>query len=602
MADKDFDKSAFDKAARNFEKAAECCGQGRFAAAKDLLLKGIKAYPEHSESHRLLGQIYFQEGETEKAIDTVLEALQIDPKNMWALILMGNIYAKDKDKVDVAEKYYKTVLEYYPDNAIAINNVAGVYLQRDDFESGIKYMQKSLELDSTYLNSYYGLALAYYKKDDLNKAFEVALEGAKKGKQRPEDSAVRQELLKLLLTIANDICEAVDYESKVFEVANRIKKEFGVRIEFELDENQDTLAHLEIGEFYHRDHHIVKYKKDGNYCHYMLHELMHLDMMLRAKQKGTLKVIGFKQKNFDLFLNEYKRHFDTLRKQYGNANAENVAKQLFQGMSLQVMNCPLDLFVEQKIYDKPEFRPLQIKSLFAMESGNIDAVKQTAGVAAFPQFIKDTNKLLNIVQSLMLRKLYSLDFVARYNPSTNMLANATRYFEKFEESLAQFKDGDEYALFELVASTLGLLKYFDVTKFVGDESETVEKIQTEADKRQERFNETHDPKNVDPVITVMMANYMVGAMEYFETCLPEEVKKIAFEIAMVGQNGISPERKSGYSLKSIPEKDFGGYELLAYYYVSWAQAVPEMLEQLGLPFDNAYAMALQMFNAKRGDK
>lgn len=602
MAEKDFDRSAFDKAVRNFEKAAECCSQGRFAAAKDLLLKGIKACPEHSESHRLLGQIYFQEGEFEKAVNTVFEALRIDPKNMWALILMGNIFAKDKDKVDVAEKYYKRVLEYYPDNAIAINNIAGVYLQRGDYENGIKYMQKSLELDSSYLNSYYGLALAYYKKDNLNKAFEVALEGAKKGKQRPEDSAMRQELLKLLLTIANNICDAVDYESMVFEVADQIKKEFGVRIEFELDENQDTLAHLETGEFYHRDYHIVKYKKDGNYCHYMLHELMHLDMMLRAKQKKTLKVIGFKQENFNLFLDEYKRHFDILRKQFGNVDAEKVAKQLFQGMSLQVMNCPLDLFVEQKIYDKPEFRPLQLKSLFAMESGNIDAVKQTAGVAAFPQFIKDTNKLLNIVQSLMLRKLYSLDFVARYNPSTNMLANATKYFEKFEESLAQYQDGDEYVLFEYFASTLGLLKYFSVTNFAGDGSETIEKIKTEADKRQEQFDEAHDPKNVNPVVTVMMANYMVGAMEYFETCLPEEVRKIAFEIAMLGQNGISPDQKSGYSLKTIPEKDFGGYELLAYYYVSWAQTAPDMLEKLGLPFDNAYAMALQMFNAKRGDK
>jgi len=87
--------------------------------------------------------------------------------------------------------------------------------------------------------------------------------------------------------------------------------------------------------------------------------------------------------------------------------------------------------------------------------------------------------------------------------------------------------------------------------------------------------------------------YMVGALEYFQNMPKESIKKIAHEIAMVGTQGINPENK-GYKLNSISGKVFSGYQLLAYYYVSWKLAIPEMLTQLGLPYDNEYELALTM--------
>lgn len=592
--EKQFD---LEKATRNFQKAAECCSQGRFDAAKDLLLKGIKACPTHSESHRLLGQIYFQNGDTEKAENTVLEALRLDPKNMWALILMGNIFAKDKDKSNVAETYYNKVLEYYPDNAIALNNVAGTFLAKNEYSKGILYLEKALEIDDTYINSYYGLALAHYKNNNLQDAFEYAAAGVKKGKNRAEDPAVRSELLKLFLTIARDICESTDYESLVFDIAYKLENEFNITIKFQQKDDLDTLARLQFADFYKRDFHLILYKKEGLYQHYILHELTHLDMMLRAKQAGTLKVIGSSQNNFDLFMQEYRRHFDGLKKTYSPADIQNLAKSLFQGLSLQLMNCPLDMFVEERIFAKTEFRPLQLMSLFNMEQSNLGSVKQTANVQEFPQFIKDTNKLLILGQSLMLKRLYGMDFISNFGSSSNMLNNAREMFDDFENSLLDYHDGDEYELFEKFATKLGLIKYFAITNFAADKEATLtENIKNDVDRKQETFNSTHNPESIDPTITMMMACYMVGAMKYFETLLPEDVKKIAFEIAMVGQSGINPNQKSGYTLNLIPDKDFGGYELLAYYYTSWAQVAPEMLNQLGLPFGKAYELAKQMLN------
>ena len=35
-------------------------------------------------------------------------------------------------------------------------------------------------------------------------------------------------------------------------------------------------------------------------------------------------------------------------------------------------------------------------------------------------------------------------------------------------------------------------------------------------------------------------------------------------------------------------------QLLAYYYVSWKLVFPDHLKDIGLPFDDAYALAVQM--------
>jgi hypothetical protein len=38
----------------------------------------------------------------------------------------------------------------------------------------------------------------------------------------------------------------------------------------------------------------------------------------------------------------------------------------------------------------------------------------------------------------------------------------------------------------------------------------------------------------------------------------------------------------------MPDKTFSGYHILAYFYVSWAIAMPEVLHELQLPFDKEY--------------
>lgn len=68
-----------------------------------------------------------------------------------------------------------------------------------------------------------------------------------------------------------------------------------------------------------------------------------------------------------------------------------------------------------------------------------------------------------------------------------------------------------------------------------------------------------------------------------------KIKSIAFEFAKLGMSGIDP-KKNNYSVPSI-NKNMSGYQALAFYYVTWALAIPEHLAELQLPFDKEYEMA-----------
>ena len=88
--------------------------------------------------------------------------------------------------------------------------------------------------------------------------------------------------------------------------------------------------------------------------------------------------------------------------------------------------------------------------------------------------------------------------------------------------------------------------------------------------------------------------FMVEALEFFGNKPKEEIKNTAFEIATQGTLGFKPENNN-YRINSIKGKTFSGYHILAYYYVSWSLAIPEMVSQLQLPFNAEYEIALKLY-------
>lgn len=599
--------------ANKLQQALDLCNKNEFEKALPLLEEIVKDNPQDTEAWRVMAQIHWNYNhEPNKAYDELIESLRCNPKNIWALILMGNLLTKERNDAEHAKKYYGKVLEYYPDNAIAINNIGATYMERKDYEGALQYMEKALSIDDTYTNSYYGLALCYYKLGRLNDGFSICHKGAMKSVDRPENPAVRQELIRLYLTIARDLSKETNYINVWKGIKDELEAVDKINIRFEEDRSINVLAKLEYAPLHAAKEHVIRYNPEKEYVdHLFIHEMMHLKMNQQATIAKRGKVVissSATRQAFD------KRYLKFMQKKHSHIEASELKKVmagLADGLGLQLMNCPLDLFVEHLIYaNYPVVRPIQLLSLFHMEQDNIEAVKKAARDGFFPQEIVRANKVMNIATSLHFKDIYGIDLINEYHPTKQEYDLAKDLYDEFKAYLDTYKAGDEFEMLEYFVQSFDMEDLVEIA----DENQVSSKMKADlsmrsdlkdlakgalseedADVANAQFALNHQD-GANPTETMMMSMYMLGAMEYFDTLEPRDIHRIAIEIAMVGVNGIDPKKK--YSIKSMPDKEFGGYQFLAFYYVSWARAIPEKLNSLGLPFSKAYESAMQMYNAK----
>ena len=597
------------------DKAIELCNNKSFDEALLLLEEITREDSRNSEAWRLLAQLHWlHKHEPEKAYDELIESLRFNSRNIWALILMGNILTKEKNDVEHAKEYYDKVLEYYPNNAIAINNIGATFMERKNYESALPYLERVLKIDDTYSNSYYGLALCYYKLGKLEEGFNTCHRGVLKSVDRPENPDVREELLKLYLTIAKDLSAQTNYINVWKGIKDELEAVDHVNIRFEEDKDLNVLAKLEYAPWHAAKEHVIRYNPEKEYVdHLFIHEMMHLRMSQQNTQANRGKVMVASERTRTAFNKRYLRFMKSSHSYLPDGELKKVMAGLADGLGLQLMNCPLDLFVEHLIYSNYKVvRPIQLLSLFHMEQDNIDSVKRTASQGFFPKEVLHANKVMNIVSSLHFKDIYGINLIKEYHPTKQEYEQAKDLYDEFKAYLNTYKAGDEYEMMEYFVQS------FDMEDLVEmkDEAEITNAMKAdlslESDLKERGktalSDEDVDVANADfalkhqdgadPIETMMMSMYMLGAMEYFDNLDSSDVHRIALEIAMVGVTGINPKKK--YSIKSIPDKEFGGYEFLAYYYVSWARAIPEKLEHLGLPFTKAYESALQMYNSKHG--
>ena len=150
-----------------------------------------------------------------------------------------------------------------------------------------------------------------------------------------------------------------------------------------------------------------------------------------------------------------------------------------------------------------------------------------------------------MVTSLHLKELYGLNFLNYYKPNQQEMKEAEDLYEEYKAYRADYKPGEEYEMVMYFIEQLDCEEFFEIFNESDYASLDEEKVSertghsdSERMKATDDFNEQHkDGEN--PAQTFMMSMYMLGAMEYFEGMPMSEIKKIAFEIAMLGCGGIS---------------------------------------------------------------
>ena len=586
--------------------AIQLCNEGKYEAALPYFDKVIAVDKKNDEAFRMKGQALMMLGRLNEATNSIIEALNLNPQNVWTLILMGNIFIK-QDDIENAMRYYEEAIKYHPNDAIAINNVAAAYMQQGLLDKALETFNKAIAIDGSYLNSYYGKAVVLHKKGKEREAWDILVKAGTAAIPRKENPDVIGEMNKLKMVIARSLAEGGDGYRAVDKTVKELEEMGGVEIKTESVDSMSLSAKLEYANIHGRKYHRIIYNESKKYHeHLILHELTHLRMAINASKVGKNEVPITDIEQMNAFHQRFAYFFNNLNVRIGEAEAKKVEKQMRNGLALQLYNCPLDLLVEDYIFNNyPEVRPVQLLSLFSQEEENINSVQQAEKAKIFPPAVVKANKLMNLVTSLHLEDLYGINLQNYYKPTKAEFELAKDLYEEYKAYCDDYEPGEENELCRYFIETLG---FDDLIVWVNEDvahldddmvlqaKEAMQDVSSdEIEERNKEFSEIHKD-GADATETMMMSMYMLDAMRRFDKMQHLEVRKVALEIATIGMTGINPGNNTGYRVPSFGDEDFGGYRLLAYYYVSFAREMPEILAKLGLPFSKAYEVALQLYN------
>jgi tetratricopeptide (TPR) repeat protein len=588
-----------------YRKAIALCEKGRFEQAKDILLGLVMKNPTNSEYHRVLGQVLSEEGNQEEAVNSLIDALRWNPENAWALLMMGNIFAKHKNDIQTALRYYDQAVKVNPNDNIAINNIGANLMQQGKTGEAKKYFWKAVELNPNYPNTHYALSLVAEIEGDLQSSLYSATQALKKNERR---DGLYQNTLRQITEVSKKIVATGIGKKLISDYKNTLELEGEINIVIVPDDTLPTAAKMELAENYDREEHQVKYKPSYPAVdHLVMHELVHIDFILQARKTGENQLFVSTQQQKAIFVRALEPDLKRLKKMgIGEESLAKYATDLFDGINRQIYNTPIDLFIEDFLYNAyPELRAYQFLSLYNMGREAVHAVTDRKIVELSPKTVLSKSKVFNLVSAMHFNELYGVNMLPDFNASQLELNEAKALYDEYLEYRNDREPAEEYELVANWAEDMKLDKYFELVneeEYRGKRTnldELLTSIERDPyginvkDPSKERDMKTFQQSQKDIGTNMAVIMFMVDALQYFEKMPLSKVREIAFEIARLGTMGIRPDVKD-YTLHLIRGKTFSGYHLLAYYYVSWKLALPEMIDRLQLPYDKEYSMALTM--------
>jgi len=156
-----------------------------------------------------------------------------------------------------------------------------------------------------------------------------------------------------------------------------------------------------------------------------------------------------------------------------------------------------------------------------------------------------------------------------------------------EERAKNLGPGDEYGLVDEFADMTGLRDWYEWRPDPGHHEATAEPLK----------EGTTNPdllKAKQPAAIF----YFLDAFKRFDAMTPEQVRDVAFEIALLGRNGLdyaAPEEK--YELRTLPERKFSGLHLMCLMFAGFKRVAPE--HDMGMDLNDPFLTALQIH--QKGD-
>ncbi len=586
------------EAARLAERAGKRAAEGNYEKAIGILKRALELQPTLNTARRDLAMAYVEIGDVENATNHLIEVLRLNPGDAWNWVVLANLYFQKKNDKETGEKFLRKALELAPNDAWALNSLAALTHEKGKADEAICLFEKAIQSNPEFANAYYGEAIVHnssHKPDaaleTLNRMFARAK--MQDARSKPVYDGARQLFAKLQVDLAERD------QSEAFKLVQNYKAQmellsgYPIRIQEENFESKIG-ATIQMAWKHRRDFHLVKIRADYPpplVSHLECHELTHLKLESEARKAGKNLFFATTAKTRETAIRSVAGDVRKWEKAgYPEQKVTEVTRTLVGGLCEFLFNCPLDMLIELHLRDT--FKPLQPAQFLSVRKMALEAWQTNSNPEVrrlTPRKIFQASLALNGAYGLFLDDLFhgASEFAAPYRGLENF-ALSQRLWKHWQERAKNLGPGEEYRLVDEFADVVGLRDWYEWRPDPGHHEATAEPLK----------EGTTNPallKQKQPAAVF----YFLDAFKRFEAMTPEQVRNVAFEIALLGRNGLdyaAPDER--YELRSLPERKFSGLHLMCLMFAGFKRVAPE--HDVGMDLNDSFLAALGLFNAEKG--
>lgn len=142
---------------------------GKFAEAKDVLADLLQSDPQNRDALLHLGVCYSELGNPERAVRTLSECVKHHPDDSNAYVALGYAYFLLRQNGPARENFLKA-LEIDPRNSFALRNLGSLFGQEKDYDRAIECLEKLFTENPVDQQTAYGIGYAYFQTGRLDLA------------------------------------------------------------------------------------------------------------------------------------------------------------------------------------------------------------------------------------------------------------------------------------------------------------------------------------------------------------------------------------------------------------------------------------------------
>jgi len=142
----------------------------QYDASMGTINKVMALEPQNAEGFFIRGLNFVDKGNKKTAIKNLQTCVDNDPNHIDGWILLGQIYADDKNPI--AAQYFENAIQVNPNSVNALQTKASYLHNNDKLDEAMDLYKKITEIDSKYAEAYQSIGVIYFEKDSLQKAYE----------------------------------------------------------------------------------------------------------------------------------------------------------------------------------------------------------------------------------------------------------------------------------------------------------------------------------------------------------------------------------------------------------------------------------------------